>query len=82
MKLTQADLDAIKDLIGITLDDALEAKLNEKLSHLPTKEEFYAKMDEVMKELKDIREEHTVISDQVPDIIDRLTALESTPAAN
>jgi hypothetical protein len=34
--------------------------LDEKISHLPSKNEFYIEMDEVMGELKTSREEQTV----------------------
>lgn len=42
--LTQKDLDEIEQLI------------REEIKYLPTKDEFYGKMDEVMVELKAIRE--------------------------
>ncbi len=69
MKFSDGELRALKDLIEITIDEKLDRKLNEKLglkpgetlqeklSHLPTKDEFYEAMDKVMKELKAIREE-------------------------
>ncbi len=53
--LTQKDFDQIEEL----LDEKLEEKFNSKLKGLPTKDEFYEKMDEVMGELKAIREEQT-----------------------
>ncbi len=69
MTLTQKDLDAIKDLMKITIDEELdiklEEKLNEKLSHFPTKEEFFSNMDKIMTELKTMREEHTVLTHRV-----------------
>ncbi len=76
MSLTQKDLDTIKDLIGITIDEAMESKLDEKLSKFPTKEEFFNRMDEVMSELKIIREETTVLSHQVSNHEDRITHIE------
>ena len=45
---------AIFDYIDHKVDDSTSV-LKEDLSHLPTKEEFYGKMDEVMGELKTIR---------------------------
>ena len=71
--LDDQDLKAIQDLIDVTLDE----KLDEKISHLPTKDEFYVKMDEVMGELKTIREEVAVLGHQVSDHHDRLEKLES-----
>ena len=76
MSLTQKDLDAIKDLMGITIDESLEKKLDEKLKNFPTKEEFFNKMDEVMGELKVIREETSVLSHQVSNHEDRITKVE------
>jgi hypothetical protein len=36
--------------------------LGERLSHLPTKDQFYEKMDEVMGEVKAVREEQALQS--------------------
>lgn len=68
MTLTQKDLDEIESLVQNTV--------KEEIKHLPTKDEFYGKMDEVMGELKAIREEHTVSSGQISDHEDRITLLE------
>lgn len=54
--LTQRDLNEIERI----LDARLEDKLTEKLKGLPTRDEFYQKMDEVMGELKTLREEQTL----------------------
>lgn len=76
-KLDDDDVQAIKDLIEVTIDDKLDKKLDEKLKYLPTKDEFYSKMDEVMGELKSIREEQTVQNHQVSDHEDRIEKLEN-----
>ncbi|MDO8503392.1 MAG: hypothetical protein Q7S60_01750 [bacterium] len=68
MTLTQKDIDQIGEII--------DQKLEERIKFLPTKDEFYTKMDEVMGELKAIREEHTVSSGQISDHEDRITLLE------
>lgn len=75
--LDNDDLEAIKGLIEITFDEKLDAKLDEKLSHLPTKDEFYTKMDEVMGELKTIREEQAVQSQHLSDHEDKIQTIES-----
>lgn len=62
MTLTQKDLDEIENLIA--------EKLDEKLAILPTKEEFYKKMDEAMGELKAIREENAVNSHRLSKLED------------
>ena len=58
-------------------DQKLDQKLNEKLGLMPTKEEFYNTMDEVMGELKAIREEHSVSTYQLSNHEKRITKLES-----
>ena len=65
MALTKKDLSAIRGIVKVTIDEALEKKLNEKLKNYPNKEEFFSKMDEVMAELKATREETTVLAHQV-----------------
>lgn len=64
LMLTQKDLDEIEEIV--------EAKVK----FLPTKEEFFSKMDEVMKELEAIRDEQTIISHQTSSHEDRLEVLE------
>jgi len=71
MSLTTNDLKLIKDVMKITIDEELavklDEKLDEKLKYLPTREEFFDQTDKLMKELKDMREEHTVLSGRVYD---------------
>lgn len=82
MTLTNDDLKNIKSLVEVTLDEKLGAGVEEgiatkaDISHLPTKDEFYGKMDEVMGELKGIREDHLVLTHQVSKHEDRITSLE------
>lgn len=75
-KLDDQDLKAIKGLIEVTIDEK-ELVTKDDISHLPTKEEFYNKMDEVMGELKTIREEKTVQSHQLSNHEDRIQKVES-----
>ena len=75
--LENDDLKAIKGLIEITFDEKLDENLDEKLSHLPTKDEFYTKMDEVMGELKAIREEQPLQSHKLSEHSDRIGKIES-----
>jgi hypothetical protein len=44
------DLQAIKGLIKVTIDEAIDEKLvtRDDIGLLPTKDEFFTKMDEVM----------------------------------
>ena len=74
------DLKAIKGLLEITFDEAIKAKglvTKEDISHLPTKDEFYGRMDEVMGELKTIREEQSLQSQHLSDHDDRIEKVES-----
>lgn len=43
--LTDEDFKAIEQLFDVKFDEKLDAKFKEQLSHLPTKDEFYNKMD-------------------------------------
>ena len=74
--LTQRDFDRLEKLIDALLEAKLEEKLTDKLKYLPTKDDFYKKMDEVMGELKAIREEHSISAYQVADHEERLEVLE------
>jgi hypothetical protein len=79
-KLDSDDLKAIKGLIEVTVDEVIEAKglvTKEDISHLPTKDEFYTKMDEVMGELKTIREEQPLQSHRLSEREDRIQKIES-----
>lgn len=78
--LTQKDLDEIERLI--------EEKLDERIKFLPTKDEFFGRMDKAMKELKAIRKTIESLtgrvsdhSDQLEDHETRITKLESTSPA-
>jgi predicted nuclease with TOPRIM domain len=74
--LDNEDLNAIKTLIDATFNEKFDERLDEKLSHLPTKDEFYSKMDEVMGELKTIREEQAVQGHQLSYHSDRIEKIE------
>ena len=79
-KLDNDDLQAIKDLIEVTVEDVIERKelvTKSDISHLPAKDEFYGTMDKVMGELKAIREEVAVLGHQVSEHEDRIDKLET-----
>ncbi len=79
-KLDDQDLKAIKGLMDVAIDEAVERKglvTKDDISHLPTKDELYGKMDEVMGELKAVREEISVLGHQVSDHGDRLDRIEN-----
>ncbi len=78
-RLDDQDLEAIRSLMDVSINEAVERKglvTKDDISHLPTKDEFYGKMDEVMGELKAVREEISVLGHQVSDHGDRLDRIE------
>jgi hypothetical protein len=78
--LDSDDLKAIEQIIEAKMDKMIENRqlvTKEDLSHLPTKDDFYGKMDEVMGELKTSREEQAVLTHQVSDHEDRIERIES-----
>ncbi len=62
--LTQNDIKEIKTIVREELD--------EKTKLLPTKDQFFSKMDEVMGELKAIREEHAIAGNTISEHTDQL----------
>ena len=81
--LDSDDLKAIENLIEVKVDEVIERRqlvTKEDLSHLPTKDDFYEKMDEVVGELKASREEQAVLGHQVSDHGERIGRIESRVA--
>ena len=76
MGLTDDDLKSIRELLREEIREEVPQIVEEKVGYLPTKDEFYTKMDEVMGELKAIREEVTVFSKYSKDHEDRIKDLE------
>jgi predicted nuclease with TOPRIM domain len=76
MALTNTDLKNIKDLVKVTIDEDETLVRKDDIKHLPTKDEFYEKMDEVVGELKAIREEFPTINHQLSDHEDRIEKIE------
>ncbi|MBI4991274.1 hypothetical protein HZB96_04245 [Candidatus Gottesmanbacteria bacterium] len=65
--LTQKDLEEIDKIV------------DGKIKFLPTKKEFFSKMDALMKEIKDLREEVTIVTsykDQIEDHETRIVKIE------
>lgn len=76
MALTQKDFIQIRLIVENGLETKLDEKLEEKLRNLPTKDEFFSKMDEVMGELKTIREEVEMVAHRSSNHEDRIVILE------
>jgi len=68
MTLTIKDLDEIEKIV--------DEKIEDRTKNLPSKDDFFTKMDEVMGELKAIRENTTVLSHQVSEHDDRIVKIE------
>lgn len=68
MVLTQEDLAQIEQIV--------EEIVEGKTKHLPTKDDFYSKTDEVVGEIRAMREEFTLIVPRISDHEDRITAFE------
>jgi len=84
--LTKSDLQQIGKLVKAILNAELfdfrgEVKkiVKEQIKHLPTKDEFYTKMDKVITELQKVREEQTIQSgwkDEIADLDNRVKKIE------
>ena len=78
--LDSDDLKAVEQIIEAKVGEVIEKRqlvMKEDLSHLPTKDDFYAKMDEVVGELRASRDEQAVLSHRTSDHEDRIGRLES-----
>jgi hypothetical protein len=79
-KLDNDDLKAIKDLMEVTIEEAVENKglvTKDHLGNLPTKDEFYGTMDKLMGELRAIREEVAILEHRISEHDDRIDHLET-----
>lgn len=70
---------ALSEEIVFRLDEKLGLEsgqsLDDKLSHLPSKDQFYEENDKLMGELKAIREEQSLITDQYKRSFDEIEEL-------
>jgi hypothetical protein len=67
--LTQKDLDEIENVV--------DEQVEERTRNLPSKDEFFEKMDEVMGELKGVREDFKIMTGKVyEDHEPRITKIE------
>lgn len=67
--LTEPDIDEIRKIV--------KEEVSEATSHLPNKEEFYSSMDDVMGELKAIRENQEASVGRGRDFENRVEKLET-----
>jgi len=76
MTLTDTDLKNVKELVKVSIDEDETLARKEDLKHLPTKNQFYEKIDEIVGELKGIREELPIINHQISNHEDRIDNIE------
>ncbi len=92
MALTKQDMLQIKNLIDNSRDQTIEAILiylrenhptkadleavKKQVNHLPNREEFYAKMDEISGEYKTFQESEPIIAHQLSNHEERLASVE------
>lgn len=79
MALTSSDIAKILNGTQQMIDysvNLLKSELQEEISHLPTKDEFYNKMDEIMGELSAIRENTTAMEFRISQHSDQIDSLE------
>ena len=80
MALTDDEIRAIKEVVKISVDEAIDERelvTKDDLKYLPTKDEFYPRMDEVMGELKTIREEVFATNHSLENHEDRIEKMET-----
>lgn len=68
MTLTIKDLDEIEKIV--------DERIEEKTKNLPSKDEFFTRMDEIMGELKTIRENTSVLSNRASNHEERIAKIE------
>lgn len=79
MALTSSDITKILNGVQKMLEHAtneLRRELKMDISHLPTKDEFYNQTDKILKELKDMRDDHDSLSYRVSIHSDEIAALQ------
>lgn len=74
LMLTKVDLDQIRKLV--------QEEVGEKISHLPTKDDFFQAMDKLMKELQNHGQERAAMKFRFDDHEERITTLEKFHSAD
>lgn len=75
--LDKDDLLAIKNLVDASVQDRFDEIVSEKIGLLPTRDEYYTKIDEVVGEIKKVREEQPLQAARLLNHEDRLEKIES-----
>jgi hypothetical protein len=77
---TKKDFTSVNELIRNSIEEVIDERgllTKDDIKHLPTKEEFSTKMDEVVSELKAIREEHPLMKHQISRNTRRIEKIET-----
>lgn len=74
---TKTELQSVKEELKGDIKN-----LEENISHLPTKSEFYSWMDKIMGELKTVREEQTLITQHLSDHCDEIAFIKTQLHSN
>lgn len=82
MSISIDDFLKIEKIVNNTVDERLKP-VEEKISHFPTKEEFFSRMDELSGQIKKVQESfdlhqgsHEDLSEKDDELDDRLTTVE------
>jgi len=80
MVLTDKDLENIQELISVALreevPEIVKKELKRELSYLPTKDDFFSRMDKLSAELKNMRETYELAAPKISDHEQRISLLE------
>ena len=74
--ITKNDFDKFEKLIRQVVDDELDKKIPNYIKYLPTKDDFFSKMDKLMGEVKAMRESQEIHTGSHSEINDRIEKLE------
>ena len=76
MTLTNKDLNNLKDLMKVTIDEDETLVRKNHIKNLPTKDEFYEETLKILKKLDNLEESMDIVTDRQSDHGDRIEALE------
>lgn len=80
-KLFEKNNKYLEAILDLKLDERFK-EVNEKIGHLPTKDEFYKMMDKMFGEQETIRNEQTLLSNSQADHEKRINKLETFVTAS
>ena len=75
MALSKEDLKAIQNLMRFVIEREIEP-LKKQISNLPTKDEYFNRMDSLLKEVKEYRMERVTLGSQMDRLKQRVDKIE------